>query len=74
VKFDDIDDYHGYVRVMNKARALEGDTVRVSVSYADLNAPNTVLASTRSFCKRMTVTVTGKYLPRPVTLTYAYTY
>lgn len=74
VKFDDIDDYHGYVRIMQKARALEGDTVLVSVSYASGASPNTSFTSTRSFCKKMTVTVTGKYLRAPVTLTYAYTY
>jgi hypothetical protein len=74
IKFDDVDDYNGYMRVMNMARALEGDTVRVTVGYGDLNSPNTSLSTTRSFCKKMTVTVTGKYLSSPVILTYAFTY
>lgn len=74
VKFDDVDDYKGYVRILAKSRALEGDTVRVSVAYADLAAPNTTLATKRSYCKKMTVTVTGKYLPSPVTMSYAFTY
>jgi uncharacterized protein (DUF3084 family) len=74
VKFDDVDDYNGYVRILNKARALEGDTVRVTVAYADAASPNTVLSSRRSFCKKMTVTVSGRYLPAPVTMSFAYTY
>ena len=74
VKFDDVDDYKGYVRVLSKTRGLEGDTVRVTVAYADLAAPNTVLTSKRSYCKKMTVTVSGKYRPSPVTMSYAFTY
>ena len=69
----------GQVRV-NKGRIdatyrlVEGDTVRVSVSYVDATSPNTVLSTKRSFCKKMTVTVSGKYLPAPVTMSFAYTY
>lgn len=73
-KFDDIDDYIGYLRIMNASRALEGDTVRVSLAYADAASPNTTITTYRTNCKKMVVTVTGKYLPRPVTLTYAFTY
>ena len=74
VKFDDVDDYAGYVRIMNKTRALEGDTVKVAVVYADVNSPNTTITTYRTYCKKMTVTVTGKYLSRPVVLTYGFTY
>ncbi len=74
VKFDDVDDYNGYVRVMNKSRALEGDTVRVTVVYADVNSPNSTVTTNRTFCKKMAVTVTGKYLSSPVILTYGFTY
>ena len=74
IKFDDVDDYNGYKRALNRSRALEGDTVAVSVGYADVNSPNTAVTTYRTYCKKMTVTVTGKYLASPVTLTYAFTY
>lgn len=73
-KFDDLDDYHGYVRVLRASRALEGDTIRSTVVYANPDGPDQDSPTARTMCKRMTVTVTGKYLTRPVVLTYGFTY
>jgi len=74
VLFDDVDDYDGYVRLIRAARSYEGDTVHVRVGYALAENPDLPAASIRTWCKRMTVTVTGRYLPRPITLTYGFTY
>ena len=73
-KFDDVDDYHGYVRALRASRALEGDTLRVAVAYAPPDAPDQTSSGARTTCKRMTVTVTGKHLRQPVVLTYGFTY
>jgi hypothetical protein len=74
VRFDDLDDYHGYTRMLKAARAYEGDTVRVAVAYVSLADPGGAGTGFRTLSKRMTVTVTGKYLSRPVTLSYGFTY
>lgn len=74
VRFDDVDDYNGYVRLLKAARGFEGDTVRVKVEYVSLSDPGGSPASGRTSCKRMTVTVTGKYLSVPVILAYGFTY
>jgi len=74
VRFDDVDDYHGYRRAISKSRAFEGDTVWVDVAYVPLADPDAGEVGRRTMCKKMTVTVTGRYLSEPVTLTYGFTY
>ncbi len=71
-QFDDLDDYNGYVRLVNTPRA-EGYRVSASVSYASVTYPDSVKSS-QTFCKRMVVTVTSPYFPQPVQLMYAFTY
>ncbi len=74
VRFDDFDDYNGYTRLMKSARGFEGDTLRAVVSYVPLANPEAGPTGYRTMCKLITVTVTGKYLPRPVVLPYTTTY
>ncbi len=74
VKFDDFDDYNGYTRLLKAARGFEGDTLRAVVSYVPLANPEAGPAGHRTMCKLITVTVTGRYLPRPVVLPYTTTY
>ena len=71
-KFDDLDDYNGYVRLVNTPRA-ENYRVEAAVSYASVTFPDSS-KSTQTFCKKMTVTVTSPFFPQPVILTYAFTY
>ncbi len=71
-KFDDIDDYNGYVRWVNTPRA-ENYSVQAAVTYASETYPDSS-KSIQTFCKKMTVTVTSPFFPQPVILTYAFTY
>lgn len=71
-RFNDIDDYHGYVRLVNTARA-DGYTVTGTVEYANPLWPDSGSA-VATFCKKMTVTITSPYLPGPVSLQYAFVY
>jgi len=73
-RFDDVDDYHGYTRIVRTSRGFEGDTIRVSVAYVPIENPGAGPIGYRSMCKKMTVTVTGRYLPGSVTLSYGFTY
>jgi hypothetical protein len=71
-KFNDIDDYDGYSRLVNTPRA-EGFTVSVQVKYVDPVNPD-IPQPAQTFCKRMKVTVTSPYMLNPVELSYAFTY
>lgn len=71
-QYDDVDDYHGYVRIVNTPRA-EGFRVETAVEYVSETNPDSVSA-VRTFCKRMQVTVTSPYMQHPVLLSYAFTY
>jgi hypothetical protein len=72
VKFDDIDDYNGYTRTVNTPRA-EGYKLSVKVVYASATYPDSTLA-TKSFCKKMTVTVKSPYMPDSLTVSYGFMY
>ena len=80
IKFNDIDDYKGYSRLVNTPRA-EGYKLRVTVNYASETSPDSSSMS-RTYCKKITVKVTSPYFPKqgdnggPDTLTipYAFTY
>jgi hypothetical protein len=68
--FNDVDDYNGYVRSVSTSR-IDGYSVRVSVVYASLTYPDSTSA-TPTFCKRMTVIVTNKYMQGQVILSYVF--
>lgn len=62
VKFDDIDDYHNYRRLVNSSRA-EGYQMVVNVSYIDPLKPNVPVAS-QTNAKLMVVKITSPFFPR----------
>ena len=71
-KFNDVDDYNGYTRLVNTPRA-EGYTIHSAVAYASPTYPDsTKLAQT--YCKRMTVTVKSRYMPDSLKISYVFTY
>jgi hypothetical protein len=72
VKFNDIDDYNGYTRTVNTPRA-EGYKLSVKINWASPTYPDSTLIS-KSFCKKMTVTVKSQYMPDSITVTYAFVY
>ena len=80
VKFNDIDDYNGYSRLVNTPRA-ENYKLLVTVNYASETFPDSNSAI-GTYCKKMTVKVTSPYFPKrgdnggPDTLSvsYAFTY
>jgi hypothetical protein len=61
-KFDDVDDYNGYVRKVNSPRA-EGYMLLTTVNWVDESDPGLVSA-TPTKCKRMVVNVTSPYFPK----------
>lgn len=71
-KFNDIDDYNGYKRRVNTARA-ERYMVSVVVSYASPTYPDSAKA-TQTFCKVMKITVASPFMSDSVKLFYAFNY
>lgn len=71
-RFDDVDDYNGYRRRVNTARA-EGYFALATVSYASATNPETA-SGVKSYCKRMDVKVWSRYIPDTLKLSYAFTY
>jgi hypothetical protein len=83
VRFDDVDDYNRYTRLVNTPRA-EGYRLSVSINYASDTCPDSA-KNIRTFCKRITVKVTspyfreigqagGKAIPDTLNISYAFTY
>ncbi len=83
VRFNDIDDYNGYSRLVNTPRS-EGYSMRVTVRYASEINPDLASAS-KTYCKVMTVKVTSPFFPKvdegggvtvpdTIKLSYAFTY
>jgi hypothetical protein len=80
--FNDVDDYRGYTRVVNTARA-QGYVVRVdSMSYVDPSDPQNY-RNTQTYCKRVDISVIcpaialnklGNGDDLPIRLSYAFTY
>lgn len=70
--FDDIDDYDGYIRIVNTPRA-ENYRIATTVAYASETFPDSA-KSVQTYCKKMTVTVTSAFFIQPVRLSYAFTY
>jgi hypothetical protein len=72
IKFNDVDDYNGYRRLVNTPRA-EGYYVSARVFYVNAVNPD-VVSGTKTFCKKMNVNVWSKYIPDTLKLSYAFTY
>lgn len=62
VKFDDVDDYNGYIRRVNSPRA-EGYTMVTSVNWVDETTPKVISATITDF-KVMVVNITSPYFPK----------
>jgi hypothetical protein len=73
LKFNDVDDYNGYKRLVNTQRA-EAYTITSKVVFASPTYPDSTKVSTKTFCKRMTVTVKSPYIPDSVVVSYAFVY
>ena len=69
--FDDVDDYDGYSKNVGLPY-VETYTVSVAVHYVDGTNPNTNSLS-RSFYKKVDVTVTSQYMTLPVVLSFIFT-
>lgn len=61
-KFDDVDDYAGYRRLVNSPRA-EGYQISTEVHWVDEDEPNSISSSMTDY-KMMVVKVTSKYFPK----------
>lgn len=72
IRFNDVDDYNGYIRLVNTNRA-GGYRIVVNVDYMSEGDPN-VPSVQRTYCKRIRVTVSSPFTPQPVALTYLFTY
>jgi len=72
--YNDIDDYNGYIRIVDTPNA-ENFTLTCSVTYAELSNPD-VSAGSKSYCKKVTVTVTSPFFSSipSIVLKYAFTY
>ncbi len=62
VKFDDVDDYNGYLRRVNSPRA-EGYMMVTTVNWVDETTPKVVSATPTNF-KLMTVSITSPFFPK----------
>src|SRR5689334_18230543 len=62
LKFDDVDDYNGYSRLVNTPRA-EGYSIRAKVLYASATKPDSASVA-KTYCKVMYVSVTSPFLAR----------
>jgi len=69
--FDDIDDYHGYIKNVSLPNA-ENYTVTSEVDYVTAQNPD-VTSSTQTFFKRVIVRVTSPYMSHPVSLSFVFT-
>ncbi len=66
--FDDFDDYNNYRRIVSSPRA-ENFTVSSTVTYVSETWPDSNV-TTRTFAKKIRVTVTSPYLQRSIVLEY----
>ena len=71
-KYDDVDDYNGYRRIVNTN--LSGiDSIKVQVCYVNVTPPYDSTGS-RTWCKKMIVTVTNPFISIPVVQSYIFSY
>jgi hypothetical protein len=76
IRFDDVDDYHNYVRVVNDSTHLGTYTARVSIAYVQESNCETA-SNTPTYFKRITVQIENAYMRQtsdgsstiPVTMT-----
>jgi len=61
-RFDDVDDYDGYHRMVNSPRA-EGYAISTSVNWVDKVDPNSISSSVTDY-KMMVVKVTSPFFPK----------
>lgn len=59
--YDDIDDYHNYVKIDSLEHSAIFKT-RVTVSYITISGSNVVTTSSKAFSKQVTVDITSDYL------------
>lgn len=72
--FNDVDDYDGYKRLEQMSNGRDDKLYdSVSVKYVRFSSPEDTSA-TKTYLKKMTITVTTKYIPRPYTFTYLFSY
>ena len=69
---DDLDDFH-HIELHTLPEFDFDFTVDLTVEYVEENDP-AVIATTQTFAKKVTVTITNAYLQTPVTLSQVYTY
>ncbi len=70
--FDDVDDFNGHSETISSG---PGDfIVNVGVGYVNEATPDSTMASTKSFYKKMTVTVTNDMLAYPVRVSHVFGY
>ena len=70
--FDDVDDFNGLERDITAADSV-GYHLSVQVGYVDAADPNTVISS-RTFFKKMDVTVSSDYFSGDTVLSYIFSY
>ena len=70
--FDDVDDFHELERDLTTADSV-GYRISVQVCYVDTAAPDTAFFS-RTFFKRMNVTVSSDYFSGDTVLSYIFSY
>jgi hypothetical protein len=72
IRFNDLDDYNQYSRLVNTQRA-EGFKIATTIYYVNELDPNTSSAS-QTYCKRMNVFVTSPFMTDTVKLSYTFTF
>lgn len=72
IHYNDVDDYNGYTRLI-RTNTADNYLATVEVTYASSTYPDSVVTN-RTWCKKMTVTVTNPYITIPIRLSYAFTY
>ena len=66
--FDDIDDYNGYQKLVDLPHA-EGYDISCKVNYADSDGND---ITTQSYFKKVTITVTSKYMRDPFSISFIF--
>lgn len=69
--YNDFDDYNGYSTTVSTLRSTYN--IAISVAYVNDNSPS-VTTSSKTWHKKMTVTVSNSYMTVPVTMSYVYSY
>jgi hypothetical protein len=66
--FDDIDDYNGYKKLVDLPHA-EGYNLSCTVNYVDSDGND---ITTQSYFKKVTITVTSKYMSQPFYMAFIF--